>query len=153
MSSFTIIGFFGLANGHRLQTVKPGTDIRTWHAHYTTTVQCTNPPFLPADLRIYSPINDILHADNTIAFVIARVHVPHSGDTLMDALHIIPCPGDPSQDSYDETVPNFQFPMVCGLGVVSSSPETLTNGSTAFCVTLTEYVRDASHQSTIRYFK
>ena len=105
------------------------------------------------DLHIYSPINNILHADNTIAFVIACVHVPHSGDTLMDALHIIPCPGDPSQDSYDETVRNFQFPMVCGLGIVLSSPETLTNGSTTFCVTVTEYVHDVSHQSTIQYVK
>ena len=153
MSSFTIIGFFALANGRRLQTIKPGTDVRTWHAHYTTTVQCSSPPFLPADLRIYSPINDILHSDNTIAFVIARVHVPHSGDTLMDAVHIIPCPGDPSQDLYDETVLNFQFPMVYGLSIVSSAPETLPNVSTAFYVSLSEYVRDANQQSTIRYVK
>src|ERR1700683_213463 len=56
MSSFTIIGFFALANGCHLQTIKPGTETRTWHAHYTTTVQCSNPPFIPADLRIYSPL-------------------------------------------------------------------------------------------------
>ena len=99
------------------------------------------------------PINDILHPDNTIAFTIARVHIPHSGDILMDAIHIIPCPRDPSQDSYDETVLNFQFPIIYRLGIVSSLPETLPNGSTAFCMTLTEYVHDASQQSTIQYVK
>ena len=153
MLSFTIIGFFALTNGRCLQAIKPGTDVQTWHVHYTTMVQCSSPPFLPADLHIYSPINDILHPDNTIAFVIAHVHVPHSGDTLMDAVHIIPCPSDPSHDLYDETVPNFQFPMVYGLGIVSSAPKTLPNVSTAFYMSLTEYVRDANQQSTIRYVK
>jgi hypothetical protein len=40
MSSFTIIGFFALASGRRVQTVKPGTTTRKWHAHYSTTIQC-----------------------------------------------------------------------------------------------------------------
>jgi hypothetical protein len=150
MSSFTIIGFFALASGRRKQTLKPGTTTRTWHAHYNTTIQCITPPYAPADLRIYSPINDILHPDNTIAFVIARVHVPRNGDILLDALHIVPCPGDPSDDSYDDTVPNFQFPMVYGLGIVSSPHETFPNGSAAFSVALTEYVRDTGQQSTVQ---
>ena len=71
----------------------------------------------------------------------------------MDAVHIIPCPDDPSQDLYNETVLNFQFPMVYGLSIVSSAPETLPNASTAFYVSLTEYVRDANQQSTIWYVK
>src|SRR6267154_6240230 len=86
MSSFTMIGFFALASGRRLQTTKPGTTTRTWHAHYTTTIQCISPPYLPADVRIYSPINDVLHPENTIAFIVARVHVPSTGDILLDAL-------------------------------------------------------------------
>jgi hypothetical protein len=151
MSSFTILGFFALASGRRVQTVKPGTAIRTWHAHYNTTIQCISPPYVPADLRIYSPMNDILHPDDTIAFVVARVHVPQTGDILLDAIRIVPFPGDPSHDSYDDAVPNFQFPMVYGLGIVSSPHETLQNGSTAFSVVLTEYVRDVNQQSNVRY--
>jgi hypothetical protein len=150
MSSFTMIGFFALASGRRLQTTKPGTTTRTWHAHYTTTIQCISPPYLPADVRIYSPINDVLHPENTIAFIVARVHVPSTGDILLDALRIVPCPGDPSHDLYDENVPNFQFPMVYGLGIVSSPHETLSNGSCAFSVALTEYVRDANQQSNVQ---
>jgi hypothetical protein len=132
-----------------LQTVKPGTTIRTWHAHYTTAIQCINPPYLPADLHTYSPINDVLHADNTIVFVVAQVHVPHTGNVLLDVLHIVPHPGDPSQDSYDDTVPNFQFPMVYGLGIVLTPHKTLPNSSTAFSVALTKYIHDMNQQSNV----
>ena len=127
MSSFTVLSFFALASGCCLQTLKPGTTTCTWHAHYTTTIQCISPLYLPADLCIYSPINDIVHADDTIAFVIARLYVLPTGDVLLDEICIIPCPGDPSSDSYNETVANFQFLMVYGLGVVFSMHETLPN--------------------------
>jgi len=150
MSSFTIIGFFALASGRRLQTINPRTNTRTWHAHYTTTIQCMTPPYLPADVRIYSPINDVLHPENTIAFIVARVHVPSTGDIILDAIRIVPCPGNPSHNSYDDAVPNFRFPMVYGLGIVSRPHETLPDGSTAFTVALTEYVRDANRQSSVQ---
>ena len=104
---------------------------------------------MPADLCIYSPINDILHPDNTIAFVVARVHVPQTRNILLDVICIVPFPGDPSHDSYDEAVPNFQFPMVYGLGIVLSPHETLQNGSTAFSVSLMEYVCDANQLSNV----
>ena len=106
---------------------------------------------VPTDLHIYSPINDIFHPDNTIAFVVARIHVPHSSDILLDAICIVPCPGDPPLDSYDDMVPNLQFLMVYGLGIVSSPHETLPNGSTAFSVALTEYVHNANQQSNVQY--
>jgi len=151
MSSFTIPGFFALASGCHIQTVRPGTTIWTWHAHYTTTIQCISPPYVPADLCIYSPINDVLHPDDTIAFIVAQLHVPLTGNILLDAICIVPFPGDPLHDSYDNAVPNFQFPMVYGLGIVSSPHETLHNGSTAFSVALTEYVCDANQQSHVQY--
>ena len=150
MSSFTILGFFALANGHHMQTQKPGTSAHTWHAHYATTIQCITPLYVPADLRIYSPINDVLHPDNTIAFVVARVHIPCTEDILLDAIHIVPCPGNPLDDSYNDSVPYFQFSMVYRLGVVSSPHESLPNRSMAFSVALTEYVHDANQQSTVQ---
>ena len=153
MSSFTILGFFALASGRRVQTTKPGTHKQTYHAHYTTTIQCINSLYLPADLRIYSPMNDVLHPDDTIAFVVARIHVPRSGNILLDAIRIVPCPGDPSHEYYEETVPNFQFPMIYRLGVVSSLPEMLPNNSTAFSVTLTEYVHNSNQRSKVLYVK
>ena len=102
MSSFTKQSFFTLASGRRLQTIKPGTTIRAWHAHYTTTIQCVAPLYVPADLRVYSPINDILHPDDTIAFIVARVHLPQTSNILLDAIHIVPFPGDPSNNAYGD---------------------------------------------------
>ena len=151
MSSFTIVGFFALTSGCCLQTIRPGTTTWIWHVHYTTTIQCVSPPYVPADLCIYSPMNDILHPGNTIAFVVTWVHVPQSGEILLDAIHIVPCLGDPSLDSYDDTVPDFQFPMVYGLGIVSIPHETLPNRSTGFSVALMEYVHDANQQSNVLY--
>ena len=95
-------------------------------------------------LCIYSLMNDILCPNNTIAFIVAWVCVPHSGDILLDVIHIVPCPSDPLLDSYDDAVPNFQFPMVYGLGIVLTPHKTLPNGFIAFSVTLTEYVHDTN---------
>jgi hypothetical protein len=106
---------------------------------------------VPADLHIYSPINDVLHPDDTITFVVAQLHIPPTGTILLDVIRIVPFPSDPLHDSYDDAVPNFQFPMVYGLGIVSSPHETLHNGSTAFSMVLTEYVHDANQQSHVQY--
>ena len=151
MLSFTILGFFALASGRGLQTIKPGTTIWMWHAHYMTTIQCISPLLVLANLYIYSLINDTLHLNNTNAFIVAQVHVPPSIDILLDAIHIVPCPGDPSLNSYDDTVPDFQFPKVYGTCVVLTPHETMPNRSTAFSIALTKYVHDVNQQSNVQY--
>ena len=99
-------------------------------------------------------LQDILHLDNTITFNVTQVHVPRTGNDLLDVLHIIvPCPGDPSQDSYNDTVPNFQFPMVYGLGIVLTLHKALPNSSTAFLVVLTKYIHNMNQKSNILYVK
>jgi len=77
---------------------------------------------VPTDLRIYSPINDVLHPDDIITFVVARLHIPPKGTILLDVIRI-----------------------------VSGPHETLHNGSTAFSMALTEYVHDANQQSHVQY--
>lgn len=45
---------------------------------------------------------------------------------------------------YEQTVPYFPYPMVIGLGTVSSQPRVLADGSPkAFAVPSLDYVRDA----------
>ena len=44
-------------------------------------------------------------------FVVVQVHVPHTDNILLDVLHIVPCPRDPSQDSHDDPVANFNSPQ------------------------------------------
>jgi len=50
-------------------------------------------------------MNDVPHSDNTTAFVYARAQITNDLAVLMDASKIIPCPGDPDDDSYQDSVP------------------------------------------------
>jgi hypothetical protein len=65
------MGFLCLAQGRRVMSTRPNTNTRTWHAHYVTSVQCANGDAFPAELRVYSPMNDVVHPDNTVAFIYA----------------------------------------------------------------------------------
>lgn len=149
MSSLAFMGFFCLAEGKRVMTTRPNST-RIWHAHYTSTVQCADGTFLPANIRVYSPMNDVPHPDNTIAYVYARAHITNDLTVLMDASEIIACPGDPDDDSYQDSVPDMPNPFLIALGHVSGKASHLPDGSRSFPLAASEYVRDNTHLSTIR---
>jgi hypothetical protein len=143
------MGFFCLAEGKRVMTTR-ANNTRIWHAHYTSSVQCADGSSLPANIRIYSPMNDIPHADNMIAFVHARAHISNDFTVVMDASEIVACPGNPEDDAYQDTVPDMPNPFVLALGHVSGKASHLPDGSRSFPISVSEYVRDNMHLSTIR---
>jgi len=149
MSSLTIVGFFAVANGERVVSTKPGTSTRTAHCFYTTAVQCSSSAALPAQLRVYSPQHDTPLADGTVAFVVAKAAFPPHSTVLLDAYFMIPIPGDPSSESYDDALPDMPYPLLFGLGSVPSKTEQCSNGTRAFQVSVAEYVRDSSKASNI----
>jgi hypothetical protein len=149
MSSFTLFGFFCLAEGRRVLTTR-ANNTRIWHAHYTTTVQCADGTFLPANIRIYSPMNDVLHVENTIALVYARAHITNDSTVLMDASHIIPCPGNADDDAHQDSVPDLPNPFIFTLGNVCGRASHLPDGSRTFPLAVSEYVRDNTQLSNIR---
>src|SRR3984957_21159771 len=104
-SSFLVVGFFGLASGHRVASER-ANNTRLWHAYYVSTIQCPEPPFLSTQLRIYSPINDPILPDNTVAHVVGKLHIPPpdaaDSSALIDAIHLTPCPVDPTTDNYED---------------------------------------------------
>ena len=124
---------------------------RTWHAHYVTSIQCPNSAGLPADLRIYSPMNDILHVDNTVAFVHARAQITQNGTVLLDASHLVSCAGNPDDDDYENMIPDFPYPFVIALGNVSGRHSHMANGSRIFPMAVSEYVRDSVQLSNIAF--
>jgi hypothetical protein len=95
---------------------------------------------LPTNVRIYSPMNDVLHVNNTIAFVYARAHIPTNSIVVMDASHVLPFPGDPQTDSYEDSVPNLLNPFMIALGHVSGNGSYLPEGSQMFPILVSEYV-------------
>jgi hypothetical protein len=78
MSSLVFMGLFHLAEGKRIMTTHTATT-QIWHAHYTSSVQCTDGTSLPTDIHIYSPINvmspiPIMVTISTINSIHARTH-------------------------------------------------------------------------------
>jgi hypothetical protein len=96
-------------------------------------------------------MNDIPHADNTIAFVYARAHVTNDSTVLMDASHVVPCPGNPEDETYEDSAPDLPHPFVIALGHVSGKASHFLKGSRTFPLTILDYVRDNMQMSMIRY--
>lgn len=158
MSSLIFVGIFSLRNGHHVTTSftkRSGEKATTCHAHYATAVVCRQPPLLPAEIRIYSRSGDPLLPENTVAVVVAKGYVPAgdvAGDLLLDALYIAPFPGNPAdRQTYDNSLPDFHWPLLFGLGTVSGASTEMPNGQVSFPVSLSDYVRGTVKASTVLY--
>ncbi|KAH9988676.1 hypothetical protein BJV77DRAFT_949311 [Russula vinacea] len=157
MSSLIFVGFFSLRAGHRVHTTvtkRSGDKASLYHNHYSTAIICRHPPYLPGEVRYYTRATDSVCADNSVAFMVAKGYIPAAnvpGDILLDAMRLVPFPGDPSLDGYDDYLPEFFSPLIFGHGSVSASSKDLPNGQVSFPVSVAEYVRGATRQSTILY--
>ncbi|KAI6022836.1 hypothetical protein PISMIDRAFT_101100 [Pisolithus microcarpus 441] len=153
MSSTAVFGFFVLAGGHHVKTVKAGLTVIMYHCVYKTTVQCSSSVIFPASLHVHSPFKDAMLPDNTVVFISAKVSVPLcvlNKPILLEAFHLVVVPGNPSAKDYEQSVPDFPYPVVVGLGTVTSQAQILADGmSWAFSVLSTDYVCDAKLESTV----
>jgi len=153
MSSFLINGFFGLANGRREFITKAGRsghDMRVYHVHYTTTIQCLDSTSIPADVRVYSSGTDMILADNTVAFVLAKLFIKQDRSAEMDAICLSQVPGDPESDTYEDSIPDVQIPFVFGIGQVSRLVDSMGGGYKRFQLTVSEYVRDQQNCCSVQ---
>ncbi|KAI5983264.1 hypothetical protein EDC04DRAFT_2915080 [Pisolithus marmoratus] len=98
-------------------------------------------------------LNDIVVPDDMIAFVIGKVFLPSAAiceQALLDAVYFIPLPGDPSCDAYELILPQWMVPFVIGLGRVTSSFPTSTDGQNSLAsVSCSEYVWDGKMSSKL----
>ena len=149
MSLFTLIGFLALTGGKRVVSTKLS---KVFYCFYTTTIQCSGSVDIPAEIHIYNPYNDIPYADDTIAFVIAKAFCPPNDTALLDAYHLVPVPGNPTEMEYElQHVPDCPYPFASGIGAVSGT-EVLADGVTkAFSIVVSDYVRDSIKSSTVQY--
>jgi hypothetical protein len=155
MSSLLLAGVFSLHGGRRAQTSykkRNGENSSAWHAYYKTAVVCQSPPLLPAEVRVYSRAQDVLYPDHTVALLFAKAFVPPAnvgGEILLDAMHVAAFPGNPTTDNYDDSLPDFHWPLVFAAGNVNTRPVELPNSHVAFSISVVEYVRGTPQQSTI----
>ena len=100
-------------------------------------------------------MNAIVHEDNTVAHIVGKLHIPPldaaDPSAQIEAMHLTPCPGDPRDENYEDSLPDFPLPVVIALGFVSGNHEILQNTSPAFPLAITKYVHDGQRASSIRY--
>ncbi|KAF8485204.1 hypothetical protein DFH94DRAFT_842849 [Russula ochroleuca] len=154
MSSFLLSGFFGLTSGIRQRSDTPRADGKVssiFHMYYNTTILCGPHTSLPAQLRKYSPPGEDPLPDDTVAYIVAKAHVPAmnvGGPVLLDVVHIAPLFGDPASEGYDSRLPDFDYPLVVALGTVTGPQEGPPGGIVTFPITVSEFVRGGSKEST-----
>ena len=166
MSSCTIVGFFELTHGIRTRTdIKKadGTTLATWHVYYDTSVICSDSVSLPAELHKYSPPKEPILANDTVAFVVAKLNIPQAagkeskdpepqtGNVLLEALHVVPIPGDPTVDGYQAHLPDFIRPLIFALGTIAANPEGPADGVVIFPLAVFDFVRGGMKECTLRY--
>ena len=161
MSSCHIDGFFAIANGNRARVNKPfhnptttatAGSPGTWYTYYDTTITCITQVFAAAQIRVYSPPGEPIFPDQTVVFLIGKLCIqPGTPQAFIDATHIRPIPGDPSDPNYEDRVPDFPNSHVDGVGIVSGQHEVLEDRSRVFPVTVSEYVREEVKSFQIRY--
>src|SRR5258705_13321732 len=70
----------------------------------------------------------------------------------MDASHVIPFPGNPLDDSYEDSVPsNLPNPFMIAFGHVSGKASHLPDGSHTFPIAVSKYVCDSTQHCVITY--
>ncbi|KAI6121178.1 hypothetical protein F5141DRAFT_998945 [Pisolithus sp. B1] len=149
-----VSGFLAVSEGCRVSSVKPSSGKKTYHCVYTTALECDDGTSIPAELRIYSPFNDVVMPDNTFGYVVAKAYFPTAvpeEKALLEASQFFPFPGDPSSGAYEDSIPDCVTPFVMGLGSVPAPAITLPDGSSrAFSVVVADHVRDSRKSSTIQ---
>ena len=160
MSSITLTGFFGLLHGKGVSHPEAGdSSVVVHHAVYSSVIQCTlsdvgeQPMAIPAEIRLWCPLSQPLHPDNTVAFIVAKAYIPSPGSlpnvALLDTLYLVPFPGDTDTDEYEDHIPDFPNPLVATLGTISASGSDLSTGHHCFPLSVREYVRDENKNSVI----
>ena len=155
MTTFIISGFFALSSGRRLRTEVPrlnGTSQGIYYVHYDTTVQCSQSGPVSAEIRKYSPPGECVIQDDTIAYVVAKAYVPSSalsGTVLLEAIHIAPEPGNPTSENYEDSVPDFPFPMIFAKGTVCGEPKSEGGTVVLFALAVSDYIRGGNKKTTL----
>ncbi|KAI6122426.1 hypothetical protein EV401DRAFT_2166869, partial [Pisolithus croceorrhizus] len=128
MSATIVFSFFTLANSEHVKMFRASLSMATYHCIYKTMIQCTSGVVFPAMLHVYSPFNDVVLSDNTMAFMLAKAAIPAnvSGEpVLLKGIYVIPVPSNANTEDYEHHIPNFPHPMIVALGLLSSQPKIL----------------------------
>jgi hypothetical protein len=147
MSTFYFVGNVAVASGRCC-----AAPAKPYYCLYETSIQSPSGASRRADLHVYSPVSDPRLPDNTVIFLIAKGYTPsNNGDILLDSIITVPYPGNPNDDTYEDNIINLPYPFVFVIGHVGAKVEPDLDRRRFFNVIVSEYIRDASKTSTVRY--
>jgi hypothetical protein len=152
MSSFTVCGYFGLANC-RHEVLTSSSKKNTTYVVYDSSFVCADDTSSSVLIRHFSAQHAVL-PDNTIAFIIGKAGFPSAlaQPIVLHALHFFAIPGDPTSSSYEDSTPDMLNPIAFIIGHVASPLSSPELGSPKqFTLTTSSYVSTTNVSSFITY--
>lgn len=134
-------GYWCLGEGQRL---RPNERKNIFFNYYNSALGLQEGS-IPCEIRVYSPYQDIMLPLHTIVFLFGRIAFPRQSSPLIDAIEVVPAPGDANSVDYQDTQIAYPFPLFFLTGTVTRVIDQLEAGERGFVLTTTEYVRDGSH--------
>lgn len=158
---FQVFGVVTLAGGRHVSTSRatssatmPSGNKDTNHIMYNYMAYGTKPDTVTeGTLRFWTHPKTVLLPDNTLAYIHGKAHAPahtHGATLNIECVHLVAFPGDPSDDTYEKSVPNFGALIVVALGITDTGTSDNVDGR-SFDLAVSDYVRNGIAESTITY--
>jgi hypothetical protein len=167
MSYCDVTGFFRIAGGLQIalyqqhpyitgvsspETSTPSQDGLLRFTHYNSTISATSKPVAFADICAPDPINNDIVPTKAMVFLIGSVFLQSgSCPSIIDATFMQIFPGDVNAPMYHNTVPRFPATYIDAIGTVSRRHTILQDGSRAFTITISQFVRDSIKRFKLTY--
>ena len=141
LSSCHILGIFSLSGGSR--NTEP-----TYYVQYLSALEFTDDnKFINVSICKFTPSTDILYADDSFVFMVAKAVLPVGGDGMLDSIYCTPFKS--SLATFQSSLPPEPTHTAFITGTVSSVG---SSGPTrSFTLTASEYVRDERRTFDIRF--
>ncbi|KAI6127274.1 hypothetical protein F5141DRAFT_996979 [Pisolithus sp. B1] len=139
-----MFGFFCVSEGCQVPSLKAGSTSNSGYMCYNTTIHTSMGGSLRTQIIVGCSLNDTVIPDHTVVFM--------AGKALMEVMFFIPLPGDPSCDTYEFILPQWTVPFIIGLGCVTSSFATPTDGqNNSASMVCSDYIWDGKMSSKLMY--
>jgi len=147
--SFTVTGFFALANG-RQEVLTSSNNKQTTYCTYDSSFTCSDSTSCPIIIRHFSP-QHTLSSDNTIVFLIAKAGFPTTitNAIVFQALYFFPLPGLPSSEDYENSAPEMLHPVASIIGHVTTPLSPSMDLPRRFTMLTSSYISTGNVTSTV----
>lgn len=140
LSSCHVSGVFSLSGGSR--NTEP-----SYYARYLSALEFTDDnKFINVSVRKFTPSADVLYADNSFVFMVAKAALPAGEDGMLDSLHCTLFESTP--EDFESSLPPEPTHTMFVTGTVGSIDS--SGPMRSFVLTTSEYVRDERRTFDIR---